>query len=254
MTTTRKSQTLGDSRRRTLWAAAALLGALTAPLFESRAFALQGGEDPALLPVLVDKRFGGKGRVQTSLMFSTEMVTKFVEGLGVYAGVQYSFSDLLAVGLSGGYFFSGETNIMDEVRAQAPGEPTLTDLYQFNWTGGADVMLVPIYGKMSFASEFDPAFDLYFIGGGGVAGTKRKLGEASGGGSRSKIAPVFNVGLGLRFYFNKLLAIRLEFRDFFYPDPGSGDPEAQTPGNEVGGLTTHLQLQLGLQFSFGGEE
>ena len=252
MMTTRKIQTLGAERRRSLRAATALAALFALPLLESQALALQGGEDPALLPVLVDKRFGGNGRVQTSLMFSTEMVTKFVEGLGVYAGVQYSFSDLLAVGLSGGYLFSSETSIMDEVRANFPGqEPPLSDLYQFNWTGGADIMLVPIYGKMSFASEFDPAFDLYFIGGGGVAGTKRKLGD---GGSRSKVAPVFNVGIGLRFYFSKLLAFRLEFRDFFYPDPGSGDEENQAPGTEVSGMTTHLHFQAGFQFSFGGEE
>ena len=68
--TTRKIQTLGAERRRSLRAATALAALLALPLLESQALALQGGEDPALLPVLVEKRFGGKGRVQTSLMFS----------------------------------------------------------------------------------------------------------------------------------------------------------------------------------------
>jgi outer membrane beta-barrel protein len=248
MMTTRKIKTLGT---RVPAAYIVLAGVLVSPLIERSAFALQGGEDPALLPVLVDKRFSGKGRLQTSVMFSTSMVTKFVEGIGFELGAQYAFSDLLAVGVSGGYFFSGETSIMKEVRENFPSqEPPLSDLYQFNWTGGLDVMFVPIYGKMSFASEFDPSFDLYFIGGGGVAGTKRTIAE----GSRSKIAPVFNVGFGLRFYFTKMVALRLEFRDYFYPDPGANDPENSEPGTEVGGLTWHLHFQAGLQFAFGGDD
>src|SRR5690349_11384387 len=93
---------------------ATLIGAalIAATASERVAYALQGGEDPALLPVLVDKRFGENGRHQISAAFSTSMVSKFVEATGVYGTYAYGFSDLLALELGGGYFFGRESSIM----------------------------------------------------------------------------------------------------------------------------------------------
>lgn len=220
------------------------------------ALALQGGEDPALLPVLIDKRFGQGGRHQASLMFSTAMVTKFVEGLGAYGAYQYNFNDLFGLELSGGYLFSSETSIMEEIRRNFGEEPELSDQFQMVWMAQVDVMFVPVYGKISFASEVDPSFDLFFLAGGGVVGTQRKSGGfISGGGeaptsTESSVGPAFNFGLGLRFYFSRLVAARLEFRNFFYPEPANyADPEKQ-----VGGFTHNLHFQAGVQFAFGGDE
>lgn len=221
----------------------------------SEAFALQGGEDPALLPVLVDKRFGHGGRHQASLFFSTSMVTKFVESVGVVGAYQYNFTDLLGLEFTGGYFFGSETSIMDEIRRNFGTEPELSDQYQLQWIANVDVMFVPVYGKISFASELDPSFDLFFVAGGGVAGTRRKSGGFSGDTNagvafESSVGPAFNFGLGLRFYFNRLVALRLEFRDYFYPEPAS----YTAPENDVGGFTFNLHFQAGVQFAFGGDE
>lgn len=208
------------------------------------ALALQGGEDPALLPVLIDKRFGMEGRHQASLQFSTSMATKYVEALALYAAYQYNFTDVIGVEVGGGYFFGSEASIMAEVRNKTPGmEPDLTDLYQLQWMAQADFVLTPVYGKMSFASEFDPAYDLYLLAGGGVAGTKRRT-EIGGVSSISKVGPAFNFGVGLHVYFTKLIGLRLEFRDYFYPDP--------IDSADKGGLTFNLHFQVGLQFAFGG--
>lgn len=214
---------------------------------ERVAYALQGGEDPALLPVLVDKRFGSDGRHQLGLFFSTSMVTKFVQATGAYATYCYSFSDVLGLELGGGYFFGSESNIMAEVRQNFPGtEPPLSDLYQLTWMGNLDLMLVPIYGKMSFASEVDPSFDLFLLAGGGFAGVRRKEGSPDNPpeGFDRKTTPAFNVGLGLRFYFNRLIAMRLELRDYFYPEPAVN----------ASGMTYNFHFQGGLQFAFGGDE
>jgi outer membrane beta-barrel protein len=221
----------------------ALLAMLTA---EETAFALQGGEDPALLPVLVDKRYGAGGRHQLSLVFSTPMVTKFVESTGAYLAYDLNFSDVIGVEIGGGFFKSGESSIMKEVRDNFPGqEPPLSDLYQMQWVAQVDFVLVPIYGKISFASEVDPSFDLFILAGGGVAGVRRLFLDSSGAENfDSKIAPAFNAGFGFRFYFNRLLALRLEIRDFVYPE--------QAPDNS--GFTFNLQFHGGLQLAFGGEE
>lgn len=224
-----------------------LIGATIAGLFASEpaALALQGGEDPALLPVLVDKRFGERGRHQLSLALSTSMASKFVEATGGFLTYAYGFTDVIALELGGGFFLGSESSIMQEVRQNFPGqEPPLSDLYQIQFLANADLMLVPIYGKMSFASEFDPSFDLFLVAGAGIAGTRRQVGIDDTKTFDSKITPAFNFGLGFRFYFSRLVALRVEFRDFFYPDPGEG----------VDGLTFNLMFHGGLQLAFGGEE
>jgi hypothetical protein len=85
---------------------------------------------------------------------------------------------------------------------------------------------------------------------------------------QSKVTPVFNFGAGLRFYFSKLIALRLELRDYFYPEhgeaeasalKGSDQVECMEKANEagfckIGGLTFNLHFQGGLQLSFGGDE
>jgi hypothetical protein len=68
---------------------------------------------------------------------------------------------------------------------------------------------------------------------------------------------MLNFGLGLRFYFSKLIGLRFEFRDYVvFPDP-SPVPSVETDPNsarvEDGGVSFNLHFQVGLQFSFGGE-
>ena len=214
---------------------------------QREAHALQGGEDPALLPVLVDKRYGSKHLHQLSLNFSTAMASKFVEATGVYATYGYNFTDLLGVEVGGGFFAGRESSIMAEVRQNFPGqEPPLTDLYQLNWAVQADVVLVPLYGKMSLASEINPSYDLFILGGGGIAGLKRQIGESALGQSEKKISPMFNFGVGFRFYIVRWLGIRLELRDVFYPE-GDSDPNKT-------GLTHNLLFQGGVQFILGGDK
>jgi outer membrane beta-barrel protein len=223
--------------------------------FEKRAQALQGGEDPALLPVLLDKRFGPGGRHQLGLTFSTSMATKFIEGTGAHLTYVYNFTDMFGLEIGAGGFLGRESSIMEQVRlnfGSGSEEPPLSDLHQMVWVGTASFMFVPIYGKMSFASEFDPSFDLYFLAGVGAAGLRRQIGLMNPEYD-NKVGVAFNFGLGFRFYITKLVALRFEFRDYFYPDPGPPADIAPV-GAETGGMTFNLHLQAGLQFAFGGAE
>jgi outer membrane beta-barrel protein len=219
---------------------------------ETAAYALQGGEDPALLPVLIDKRYGPGGRLQLSAQFATNMVTKFVESTGAYLAVDYNFNDIFGVEVGGGFYYGAETSIMDEVRANFPSmEPPLSDLYQLIWMANVDAVLVPIYGKISFAAEYDPSFDVFILAGAGFAGLKKKTGSESNPLPQSSIssgAPIFNAGFGFRFYFTRLIAIRLEIREYLFPQP----KDQYSP--DASGLTGNLMAQAGFQFTFGGED
>lgn len=227
-----------------------LAAAITFAGAEKSAHALQGGEDPALLPVLLDKRFGSDGRHQLGLTFSTSMASKFIEATGGHLTYAYSFTDVFGLELGVGAFAGRESSIMEQVRLQfGADEPPLSDLHQMQWIATLSAVVVPIYGKMSFLSEIDPAFDLFFAAGVGAVGLRRQ----SSLGDTNATTVAFDIGIGLRFYITKMIALRFEFRDYFYPDPGP--PAEIAPADlETGGLTFNLHLQAGLQLAFGGGE
>ena len=220
---------------------------------QSDALALQGGEDPALLPVLIDKRYGGENRHQLSLMFANSVVAKYTQGTGGYLAYQYNFIDMLGIEIGGGFFGTSDTSILEDVRVRTAGETTLPDMYAMQWTATANVVFVPIYGKMSFASTFDPAFDIFLLAGGGVVGTRRGFQENANGEPQqfeTSTTWTVDVGGGIRFYIIDLLALRLEVRNWFYPEPANFQAEGN--GRSIGGLTSVLNFQAGLQFTFGG--
>lgn len=213
------------------------------------AWALQGGEDPATLPVLLERRHGGAGTTQISLLGTTSLSAKYTKATGAGLLAQYNLSDVLGVELAGAYLFGGETGILNAVRAQA-GEPAFSDLYRLQWYGAVNLVFVPLYGKISFASEWDPAFEVFLVGGAGFAGSRRQMGlepktyvSASG--------PMGSLGLGLKLYLTDLIAFRIDLRDYFYSDPGAQD--TGDPKTSVGGITWNLRLGAGLQMTFGGE-
>lgn len=229
----------------------AVLGALAVSLASiTPAWALQGGEDPATLPVLLDKRYGPTSKHELSVMATTSMVNKLVQtDLGLTLGYQYYPNDLLGVGVYAGFFaLTGETSIATAIRntvgdpVETNPEDPLGDLYQMFWLTSAEVTFVPVYGKISFASELNLSFDLILLAGAGAGQTRRKVFVGNTETTDTQFVPIFYPGIGLRFHFLDRHAIRVEFRDYFYPDP--------TPN--AGGLTWNLHFQLGYQFTFGG--
>jgi outer membrane beta-barrel protein len=214
------------------------------------AHALQGGEDPALLPVLIDKRFSARNRHQGGLLFSTSMADKFIESIGGTLTYGFNFSDLIGLEIDGGFFNGKETNILTQIRAltAGDGEVKLSDLYQTSWFGTANLMLVPFYGKMSFAAELDPSYDLFVVAGVGATGLRRLQ---SDGAYDNSVGALFNFGIGFRFYITRLIGLRLELRDYFFPDAGTcNDSGMAVP---CSGMTNSLHFQGGVQFAFGGE-
>lgn len=224
---------------------------------EGRAYALQGGEDPALLPVLLDKRYGAGGKQKASLMLTSAIITKLVQDTGVVGTYQYSFNDMLAVGLTAGYFFGSETSIGDAIRAKGTnpacnpeadaGCNVLGDLYQMQWLASADFLFSPLYGKISFASELNPSFELYLIAGVGAGGVRRKQSGAGSTAATShdtSVTLVGNLGAGMRIHILDWLGLRVEFRDYFYPEQATGES----------GMTWNPHVQVGGEFTFGGDQ
>lgn len=226
------------------WAA---LAAVDAP----RAWALQGGEDPSTLPVLIDKRYGNQRHFTGHVQFSTPLASKFVDSTGVVVGFDYGILDWLSVGLVGGFFGGGEASIVDQVRVQVGGGD-LTDLDRMQWVAGLDVTFTPIYGRISFASEYNPAFDVFGFVGGGAIGTERVLGVPGATTTDTGVTGYGNFGVGFRFHVLDWLAVRTEYRQFIYPDSEIPPSErADINADAGGGISTAQQIQVGLQVRFG---
>lgn len=211
------------------------------------AHALQGGEDPSTLPVLVDKQHGSSGTHQLTLSYSGVVLTDYTTGIGGSLAYQYGITDLFGLELSGAFYGTGETSLMKNIRADfsGTGEPELSDMFAQKYNALLNVVFVPIYGKLSFASELDPSFDVYVLAGGGMVGVERKAG-LDGDLTESKTTFAFDWGVGMRFYISRLIALRLEYRSVYFPEPGKYD-------DPVSGLTSMQYFQGGLQFTFGGD-
>jgi len=236
-------------------ARAALLGALSCGLLLAggqEAHALQGGEDPSTLPVLIDKRYGNAGKFQGYLLFSTPLTGKFTESNGGMAGFNYNFLDWLAAGVVGGYFASDEISVVaDTVRSGPSADAPLPDLFRPQWMAGADVTLTPLYGRISFASEYNPSFDLFLLVGGGLMGVERTLGGAGSTETISETTGYANVGFGTRFHFLEWLAARVEYRHILMFEPDIPPSEIDNIPNPPSAAVTNVQqIQLGVQFMF----
>ncbi|HEV3028021.1 MAG TPA: outer membrane beta-barrel domain-containing protein [Planctomycetota bacterium] len=125
---------------------------------------------------------------------------------------------------------------MDTLLGVAPGAITLL--------GGADLEWAPLYGKIALVSETFAHFDIYgILGATAVQYTGPRAQGASTGGS-----PTFtggaNVGLGMRFFLNRWLAIRAELRDVIYSE------SVNVPTPNQSSLRNQLFFELGFSMFF----
>jgi outer membrane beta-barrel protein len=75
---------------------------------------------------------------------------------------------------------------------------------------GGDFCWAPVYGKISIAAEYIMHFDTYLmVGVGGV------MGEQTGD---SSFAFAGSFGAGVRVFFNRTLALKLELKDYMVFD------------------------------------
>jgi outer membrane beta-barrel protein len=107
------------------------------------------------------------------------------------------------------------------------------------WTAGVEGLWSPIHGKIGLFTSKLFHFDVHLAVGVGAIGTDVFTKE-SGGASTSQIDVAANAGAGVRMYFLDWLAIRFEYRHFFFA-------AAKTPEGG-GGLSYPLELSLGASF------
>ena len=188
-----------------------------------------------------------KGRLELSpsatLSIKDAFYTKYILG----GTVTYHATETLAFGLRAGYSLNTVASAAQicTFETDATGgavrgcrQPTFAELDdrapgKILLMGGLDVQWAPIYGKMSLLSESFLHFDLYGVGG-ATAVQYRAPGvtELTVGG---------NVGVGMRFFVNRWMTVRAEFRDLIYVE------KAVNPATT---LRNQLLFELGVSFFF----
>lgn len=103
----------------------------------------------------------------------------------------------------------------------------LSDLWAMQGNGVVGVRWAPIYGKLSLMAEVPVHFQAYaWLGAGAAQMTRTSLvycvdgTESSCNGylTENKVSPVGSAAVGARFFINPKHSLRLEFRDYSWPD------------------------------------
>ncbi len=179
--------------------------------------------------------------------FRDPFFTKYVFELSL----TYNFNDALGLMLRAGYAVdtvSGSAQIctVNVANGGTRGcrSPTYDELNgkgtgQIKFLGALDVQWTPIYGKFNLFAEWVLHFDLYGILGPALV-TYAGPPSTGGVGSTNYLTVGGEVGIGMRFFLNKWLTLRFEFRDDIYGE--------KAPAPNTG---TALQNQLFIDVGFG---
>ncbi len=183
-----------------------------------------------------------------SLSFRDAFWTKYVVG----ATLTYHFTETLGVALRGGYAFTSVSGAAQICPAgEACRSPTKEELDgkgpgQINLVTGLDFEWAPLYGKISLLAEGFAHFNLYLIAGPAAIQYKAPK-DGNVPGSDSAWAVGGEAGLGMRFIFNRWMALRFELRDVIYREKTAGATETTGAAHQV---RNQLFFDIGLSFFF----
>jgi len=176
---------------------------------------------------------------------------QFVDHPGPVLGINFYVTNVLAVGVSGGYYFNADKTFNAQTRRAARVAVPLTEYF---WQGAVNFTYVPMYGKFAGFSDFIFHYDAYLVGGVGAI-TTRPIPVVDPDNRAFKWGDPkvdFNVGIGLRIFFNRWFAADLEVRDYIFVDKlentaivagSQGDPNTWYGEDKI---TNNVQAQLGV--------
>ena len=163
-----------------------------------------------------------EGRHQFSLMGGVVPNDDFFAYIDVGLGYNYYFSEDISVELRGAYTVPQETSLkgsLTKARPDGPGlEVRLPETLNAHVSASATWNL--LHGKLGFFTTKLTEFDLGMVFGAGIVVTELQ-GKAKEQNEKS-FAPQGNAGLAALFYLGERFALRVDFRQFFYPANSGG--------------------------------
>jgi outer membrane beta-barrel protein len=142
---------------------------------------------------------------------------QFVSHPGPVLGLNFYITNVLAIGLGGGYYFNNDSKFNAQTRRAARVAVPLTE---YQWQAALNFTYVPMYGKFAGFSDFIFHYDAYIVGGVGAIST-RPIPVVDPDNRAFKWGSPkvdFNIGIGLRVFLNRWFAADLEVRDYIFID------------------------------------
>lgn len=241
----------------------------------SPAFAAE--DDSLVEKVSVRNRlFKTEGHFELGVALEAGLLSRLTDTYNFQLQVGYNVLESLAVELRAGYAYSAHTSLANQIAQDFNGNTSvktatdLSDLWQMTANGVIGVRWQPIYGKLSLMSELAVHFQFYIWLGGGASYMHRESvvicntkagGDCAAFFTENAVKPVGSLAVGFRFLFEQKHAIRLEVRDYAFPDSYLENVDrtaALNPSNPTGngnpvtnpGITNVSVISLGYTYIF----
>jgi outer membrane beta-barrel protein len=201
-------------------------------------------------------------RVEISPSYSATLNDPFISHNGVGLGLNYWFTNVLAVGANFIWYqgLENESDINFQVRRSTR---LAVPVNQYQLGAHLAFTYVPVYGKFAMFNEFIFQYDLYILGGVGLMRTRPlPVVDPEVRSFDFDIRVAFNIGIGLRVFITRWLAVFAEVRDYMYLEqleslqvglgPARLDSSTWTQSSPafINNVTAHLGLTFFLPFDF----
>lgn len=155
-------------------------------------------------------------RVELIPSISQSLNDPFVSHTGVGLGLNYWWTNVLALGVNFIWYegLESESELAFQVRRSTR---LSVPINQYQFGAHLNFTYVPVYGKFSMFNEFIFQYDAYIIGGVGLMRTRPvPVVDPEVRRFDFDVRIAFNVGIGLRVFVTRWLAIFAELRDYMY--------------------------------------
>jgi outer membrane beta-barrel protein len=166
--------------------------------------------------------------------------------------LDYHISESWSVGVTAAAGTSSPTSSASICTAnQGCAKPTDAQLYQvpgrIRTMAGIEGAWSPVYGKLNLLAEVPVHFDLSLLGGADWISHDEVLSAAvaATGATPGKVSAIGgHLGLGMRLFLSRLMALRLEVKDYLYQADVGNLGKSQ--------MQSQLFVEMGFSFFFPG--
>jgi outer membrane beta-barrel protein len=194
-------------------------------------------------------------RLEVMPYYQTSLNDQFVSHFGPGIGLNFYMTNVLAVGANFNYFFNQDAEFLREVRQ---GTRLAIPINEYLWNANLNFTYVPVFGKFAGFGDFIFQWDAYVIGGvGGISTRPKAVIDPDNRNFQWKTKVAFNLGVGLRVFFTRDIAMFGELRDYIYGEDventtvSSTAPKDESTWLDKGThITNAIQAQFGLTVFF----
>ncbi len=243
---------MSASRRRAAGVAIAAALAIGAPR-GARASEADAFENK--VPPISGQLYGKAGRFELTPTLNLSVNDPFYAKTFGGLKLDYHITESWSVGVTGAAGAASPTGSASICTAnQGCSKPTDEQLYQvpghIRSMAGAEVAWAPVYGKLNILAEIPVHFDLSVLAGADWISYDEVLSKpaadkppAGAGQTPSRVSSIGgHVGLGMRLFLSRLMALRLEVKDYLYSAEIGNLNETQ--------LQSQLFVEIGISFFF----